>query len=130
MRLMKNILIVEDDPFVRKFYQDLFSHQPYSIEFAADGAEGIAKALSLLPDLILLDIMMPKMNGLEVLKTLKEDPKTKHIQIIMLTNFGEEKYVQQASQYGASAFLLKVAYSPKKLVAEVEKYIGQKNASS
>ena len=127
---MKNILIVEDDPFVRKFYQDLFSHQPYSIEFAADGAEGIAKALSLLPDLILLDIMMPKMNGLEVLKSLKENPRTKHIQVIMLTNFGEEQYVREAAQYGASAFLLKVAYSPQKLVAEVEKYIGEKNASS
>src|SRR3989344_5177255 len=128
--MMKNILIIEDDPFVRKFYKDLFLRQHYGIEFAADGAEGIKKAKSFLPDLILLDIMMPKMNGLEVLKTLKEDPKTKNIQIIMLTNFGEEKYVREAAQYGASVFFLKVAYSPQKLVAEVDKYIGEKNSPS
>src|SRR3989338_11380087 len=107
--LMKKILVIEDDPFVKRYYKELFIHQQYSIEFAADGAEGIEKAKSLLPDLILLDIMMPKMNGLEVLKTLKENPRTKHIQVIMLTNFGEEQYVREAAQYGASAFLLKVA---------------------
>lgn len=125
---MKKILIVEDDPYVQRFYKALFERNQYEVEFAGDGQEGIEKAESIMPDLILLDIMMPKVNGLVALKAIKNNPKTKHLQVIILSNFGEEKNVKEAMLLGANAFLLKVAYSPQKLLAQVEKYINSKNA--
>ena len=126
---MKKILIIEDDPYVQRFYKKLFALQKFAIAIAADGQEGIEKAQNFLPDLILLDIMMPKMNGLEVLKLLKKNPVTYDIQVVMLTNFGEEQYLHEAIQNGASAFLLKAAYSPEQLIVQVEKFIGEKDRS-
>src|SRR3990172_9022233 len=100
---MKKILIIEDDPYVQRFYKKLFALQKFAIAIAAD--------------------------GLEVLKLLKKNPVTYDIQVVMLTNFGEEQYLHEAIQNGASAFLLKAAYSPEQLIVQVEKFIGEKDRS-
>ncbi len=120
---MAKILIIEDDPYVRNLYQRIFSFQKHIITIAADGPEGLEAAKRDKPNLILLDIMMPKMNGLEVLAKLKEDETTKSITVLMLTNFGEEKIVSEAIANGAEGVLIKSDFAPDKLVAEVEKYI-------
>ena len=121
---MATILIVEDDPLVQKFYTILFKEEHYTIHLAADGVEGVAKAKEITPDIVLMDIMMPRKNGIDALKDIKADPKLTHIPVVMLTNFGEQEFVKQSTEAGASAFIIKADVSPRQLISEVRKYVG------
>ena len=87
---MSKILIIEDEAAVARMYEKIFMYAGFSIEIAGDGEEGLAKVKTSNPDLILLDIMMPKMDGLKVLEFLKKDETTKNIPVIVLTNLGNE----------------------------------------
>ena len=89
--MSKVLLIVEDDPLMSRMYQKIFTFEKYDVDTAVDGQEGLEKARSVKPTVILLDVMMPKMNGMEVLDKLKIDPETKNIPVIMLTNLAGEK---------------------------------------
>ena len=93
---------------------------------AADGLEGLEMVKKVKPTLILLDIMMPKMSGLEVLKKLKSDNETASITVLMLTNFGEEKIVKEAIAKGAKGVLIKSDYPPDKLVNKIDEYLKNK----
>src|SRR5476651_1169797 len=95
---MPKILIVEDDPLMSRMYQKIFTFEGYDVEMAGDGQEGLDKAREVKPTLMLLDVMMPKMNGLQVLEKLKADPETKGIPVIMLTNLAVSKMPKQPSQ--------------------------------
>ncbi len=92
----KPLLIVEDDPIMARLYEKIFTFEDYEVVMAKDGKEGLVKAREGKPLLILLDIMMPKMNGLEVLERLKADPKTKKIPVVILTNLAGEKDAETA----------------------------------
>src|SRR5882672_3533209 len=98
---MHKLLIVEDDPYVVRLYQRLFGLEKFEVEVAADGQDGVHKAKTFKPDLILLDVMMPIMNGLEALQHLKADPATKDMKVIMLTNVGEDSVMEIARTFGA-----------------------------
>ena len=121
---MATILIVEDDPLVQKFYTILFKEEKYTIHLAVDGVEGVEKAKEITPDIILMDIMMPRKNGIDALKDIKADPKLAQIPVVMLTNFGEQEFVKQSTEAGASAFIIKADVSPRQLITEVRKYVG------
>ena|SRR3990172_1334123 len=123
---MAKILIIEDDPYVRKLYERVFSFQKHEVSMAADGLEGLEMVKKVKPTLILLDIMMPKMSGLEVLKKLKSDNETASITVLMLTNFGEEKIVKEAIAKGAKGVLIKSDYPPDKLVNKIDEYLKNK----
>jgi CheY-like chemotaxis protein len=118
---MKKLLIVEDDPLILRMYEEAFSFRKYEVAIADNGQDGLAKASTEQPDMILLDIMMPKMNGLEVLKQLKQDPKLKKIPVIMLTNLGGDEDIKTALSLGAIRYITKVDLTPKEVVKEVEK---------
>jgi CheY-like chemotaxis protein len=90
---------------------------------ADNGQDGLEKARSEKPDAILLDIMMPSMNGLEVLKKLKADPDTKKIPVIMLTNLGGDKDVKTALMMGAVKYIVKAETTPKQVLDQVEEII-------
>ena len=120
---MAKILIIEDDPYVLKFYGRLFALGKYEVDMAGSGKEGIAKAKANKPNLILLDIMMPEMDGFVVLKELKEDPETKDCEVIMLTNLSDTESFKKAIDMGANGYLVKVNNPPEKLIEEVEKHI-------
>src|SRR6266404_3976731 len=98
---MAKVLIVEDDPLMSRMYQKIFTFEKYEVEMAADGEEGLAKAASTSPTIILCDVMMPKMNGMQVLQKLKADDKTKHIPVIMLTNLAGQSDAEAALAHGA-----------------------------
>ena len=120
---MAKILIIEDDPYVRKLYERIFSFQKHEVSMAADGLEGFEEAKKIKPTLILLDVMMPKMSGIEVLEKLKSDKETASITVLMLTNFGEELIVKQAMEKGAEGVLIKSDFPPDKLIEKVNEYL-------
>lgn len=119
---MLKILIVEDDPLMSRMYQKIFTFEGYDVKSAADGEEGLEKAKTEKPALILLDVMMPKMNGLELLSKLKLDPDLKTIPVIMLTNLAGEKDAETALAKGAVKYIIKSNQEPK-IVADMVKEI-------
>ncbi len=104
----KKILLVDDDPLLTKLYQSKLTQEGYEVFFAHNGLDGLALAKEKMPDLVLLDVMMPKMDGIDTLKELKKDPSTKKIPVVMLTNLGDNEYhVEGAKLLGAEEYLMK-----------------------
>ena len=116
----RRILVAEDDRFLRKAAEMALKRQGYTVLTAADGEEALRTARSVLPDLILLDLIMPKLNGFDVLQALKKDAPTAHIPVIILSNLGQDRDVQQAMDAGAAAYFIKTDLSLHALVQRVE----------
>lgn len=117
------ILLVEDDLFMRRLYSEAFNLAGYTVITAVDGGEGLMQIYKDIPSLVLLDVMMPEMNGLELLEKIKADPTTKHIPVIMLTNLSGKTEEENALSKGAEKYLVKSEYEPKQVVAIVEKVL-------
>jgi DNA-binding response OmpR family regulator len=115
----KKILIVEDDVFIRDIYQVKFSQEGFDVTVAEDGVKAMEKLEGMIPDIILLDIMMPYLNGMEVLKKIKSNDALKNIPIIMLTNISEKEKVAEGNEYGVSDFLIKSHFTPSEVVQKV-----------
>ena len=120
------ILIIEDDPYVRRFYEHLFKLNKYQIDIATGGEEGLRKAKILKPQVILLDIMMPKMNGLEVLRQLKEDPETAKAKVVMLTNVEDNSVTKRAETLGSSGYILKSQVADAELLVTIDSLLDPK----
>ncbi len=122
---MAKILIIEDDPYVLRFYENVFrlSDHNYQLITAQSGEEGLYKIKNEIPELILLDIVMPGKNGLAVLKELKADSTTQNIPVIILTNISDTEIIRQCSQLGATDFLIKSDTEPQQLVQRIEEYL-------
>lgn len=119
----KKILIIEDDFFIRDLYLRQFTKSGFLVDTAETGPDGILKAEGMQPDAILLDIMLPKMSGLEVLRKLKDGEKTKASTVILLTNLSEDETIKQGFEIGAEGYLIKSAYTPEQVVKEVAKLL-------
>ncbi|SRR6266403_1594447 len=119
---MAKILIVEDDSLMSRMYQKIFTFEGYEVEIAGDGEEGFEKAKTTKPTIMLLDVMMPKMNGLQALEKLKLDPETKAIPVIMLTNLAGQQDAETAMTKGAIKYIIKSEHEPKE-VANIVKEI-------
>lgn len=100
------VLVVEDDQFLRKIYEVKLSDEGFNVKIAVDGEEGIKLALDFKPDVILLDLIMPKLNGFEVLEKLKGKEKIK-TPIYVLSNLGQDSDVEKAKELGAEGYLVK-----------------------
>lgn len=120
---MAKILIIEDDPLMSRLYQKVFKFENYDVSSAVNGREGIEKAVKEKPTLILLDIMMPEMNGLEALDKLKADPDTKTIPVIVLTNLAGTQDAETALAKGAVKYIVKSEHEPKEVVQMVKEII-------
>jgi two-component system, OmpR family, response regulator CpxR len=122
---MAKILIIEDDPLMSRLYHQAFTLEGFEVELAHDGQEGLDKAKTTSPGFILLDVMMPKLNGMQVLEGLKADPTTKMIPVVMLTNLGGQQDAEQAIAKGALRYLGKSDNEPKQVVMLVKELLGQ-----
>ncbi len=120
-----HLLLVEDDTFLGGMYVTKLSMEGFSVELATDGKTGLERAKKILPDLILLDILLPKMNGFEVLKDLKADSTTKSIPVILLTNLGQKEDVVQGLDLGATDYLIKAHFMPSEVVAKIKEVLGR-----
>lgn len=116
------VLLIEDEFYIRDLYKGILESAGINVDLAPDGNEGLSAAQSN-PALILLDIMLPGLNGLEVLKNLKQNPATKGIPVVLITNLGQEDVIREAFNLGAQGYLLKVHLSAKDLIDEVNKFL-------
>jgi len=122
---MKTILFIEDESALQKTLGDVLRQEGYNIIGAMDGETGLNMAKTEKPDLILLDLVLPKMHGFEVLKQLKEDEGTKDISIIVLTNLEAMGDVEKALELGATTYLVKASYTLEEVVQKIKKAFGE-----
>jgi len=122
---MKKVLVVDDDQYIRDVYRELLEGEKYQVETAVDGQEGLLKAQEGGFDLILLDVMMPKIDGLGVLKALqKNPPKRENKAIILLTNLAYDKVMDRAMRNGAKSYLIKSEMNPDQFLQNIKKFLG------
>jgi two-component system, OmpR family, phosphate regulon response regulator PhoB len=117
------ILIVEDDLFIRELYERQLSLEGFQVQTAEDGEIGLARISESVPDLLLLDIMLPKVSGLDLLRTIKAKEETKSIPVILLTNLGQDSVIKEGFNLGADGYLIKSAYTPDQIITEVKKFL-------
>ena len=120
---MKTILFIEDEAAIHRTFSDALSKENYDIISALDGEIGLRLAKEKKPDLILLDLVLPKLNGFEVLKALKADEATKAIPVIVLTNLEQMEDIQRVIDLGARTYLVKSNYDLAEVVAMIKKAI-------
>jgi DNA-binding response OmpR family regulator len=120
------ILLIEDDPFLSSMYSTKFEMENFSVLAAVDGEKGLKLALTERPDVILLDIIMPKMNGFEVLEKLKDSTITKDVPVILLTNLNQKDEIEKGMSLGATDYLIKAHFMPSEVVDKIKKVIGSK----
>lgn len=119
----KKILVVEDDKFLRKVYESKLPKEGYNVVSAADGELGLAAIKKEMPDLVLLDLIMPKMTGFDVLEVVRKDPILAKIPIIVLSNLGQEDDLTKAKALGAVDFFIKSNFSIKEVVEKLKAYL-------
>lgn len=120
IRLMQKILMIEDDPLVGRLYKRVFELEGFQIDWAENGQDGLDKVKTAEPDIILLDVMMKGLNGLEVLTRLKDEPKTAGIPVLVLTNVSDMKITQLATEKGAVAAMVKSETEPEGVIEMVK----------
>lgn len=126
---MSNILIVEDEDFLVKALEDNLSSEGYGVEVAKNGEEAIEKIKKNKPDLILLDILMPKSDGFYVLDKVDSNPEWKLIPVIVLSNLGEDMIIKRALEMGADDYFIKSQHPIQEVVEKVKDYLeGRKTA--
>jgi DNA-binding response OmpR family regulator len=121
---MSKVLLIEDDVELVELYQRVFTLEKFELLTAADGEEGLKKVFAEKPSLILLDIMMPKMDGFQVLLRLKSSPDTKGIPVVILTNLAGVKDAESCLYIGAKEYLVKSECEPKQVVDRVRDILG------
>lgn len=114
------ILIVEDDKFLQKILVTKFTKEGFDVRVASDGEEALAMVKADSPSIVLLDIILPKSTGYEVLTAIKTDPRTARLPVIVLSNLGQEEDISRARQIGAMDFLVKANYSINEVVQKVK----------
>ena len=119
------ILLIEDDPFLLSMYSIKFEAEGFVVISADDGEKGLEAAKKTDSDIILLDILMPKMNGFEVLEKLKEDERTRKIPIILLTNLNQKDEIEKGLILGADDYLIKAHFMPSEVVTRIKKILGR-----
>lgn len=122
----KKLVIVEDDVVLQKALQDFLEAENFEVSCALDGEEGVTKILEVKPDLILLDIILPKKDGYEVIKEIRADEQTKEIPIVLLTNLGSLNDVEKALELGATTYLVKADYKLEEVSAKIKDILGIK----
>jgi len=117
----RRILLAEDDRFLRKAAETTLKRNGFEVSTAIDGEDALRSIREEAPDLILLDLIMPKVQGFEVLRSVKADPATAGIPVIILSNLGQDRDVERALEYGAAAYLIKANLSLDDLVKQVRR---------
>lgn len=118
-----NILIVEDDVFLADLYKTKFTLEGFKVSAAYDGEKGLELAKKVEPDVILLDLVLPKMSGFDVLREIKLDKKVRDVPVILLTNLSQKSDVEKGLKLGADDYLIKAHFMPSEVVEKIKKLV-------
>ena len=121
IKQMKHILLIEDDPFLVDIYITKLEEANFKIEVAIDGKEALTKLKEKKPDLVVLDIILPHIDGWEILRKIKQDPKLKDLKVIVLSNLGQKEEIERGLKLGAIKYLIKAHYAPSEVIEEIKK---------
>lgn len=122
--MAKKILLIEDEEIMIDLLQRKLTQEGYEISVTRDGEEGLKTMREVSPDLILLDIIMPKMGGFEVMEEMQKDKELKKIPVIIISNSGQPVEIDRAQKLGAKDWLIKIEFDPQEVVEKVKKLIG------
>lgn len=123
---MNKILIVEDDTFISRMYEAKLSSLGYQVKIAENGQDGLRVMQEWLPDLVLLDLILPILDGFEFLKQIKADNNFKNIPIIVLSNLDQKENIEKGISLGASDYIIKAQFTPSEVVEKIEKCLKSK----
>jgi len=121
----KNILILEDEEILANLLQKKLTNEGYEVSVSPNGKRGLEMMNKKIPDLILLDIMMPEKNGFEVMEEMKKDKKLNKIPIIIISNSGQPVELDKAKELGVSDWLIKTEFDPQEVLEKVRKQLGE-----
>jgi CheY-like chemotaxis protein len=121
---MKTILIVEDNPLAAGIYRSLLSSQGFAVEVAADGVAGVETVKRVHPDLVLLDLVLPKIDGAEVLRQIRADAETAATPVVLLSNAYSQSRIDELWAAGATLVLTKASSPPKQLAETIKSLVG------
>lgn len=119
----KKVLIIEDDSFLLQMYATKLEMEGFEVQSALEGARGLTLAQKIKPDVILLDLLMPKVDGFEVLEKLKSGVATKDIPVIVLSNLSQREDVQRCFNLGADDYLIKAHFIPSEVIDKIKRVI-------
>jgi len=122
--MAKKILIVEDEEIIYRLLEKKLAGKGYEVSIAKDGVEGLEKMREVKPDLILLDIVMPRKGGFEVMEEMQRDETLKDIPVIVISNSGQPVELDKAKEMGARDWLIKTEFDPQEVIEKVKKQIG------
>ena len=119
----KNILIVEDDKFLRELIVQKITNEGFHVSEAIDGEEGIKKIKEEKPDMVLLDLILPGIDGFEVLSRMKEDPALSSVPVIVLSNLGQKEDIDKGMKLGAIDYLIKAHFTPGEIINKIKTHL-------
>jgi len=122
--MAKKILLVEDEQIMIDLLQKKLTEEGYQVSVAKDGSAGLKKMREVKPDLILLDIVMPRMGGFEVMEEMGKEPDLKKIPVVIISNSGQPVELERAQKLGAKDWLIKTEFDPQEVIEKVKKQIG------
>ncbi len=122
-KVKNSILLIEDDPFLIDIYKKKFESAGFKIRVAEKGRKALRMLKEEIPDLIILDIVLPGIFGWEVLRKIRKNPKLKGLKIIILSNLGQKEEIEKGLKLGATKYLIKAHYTPSEVVKEIEKIL-------
>ena len=120
------VLVVEDETFLVKIYSVKLKKEGFEVFIATDGESAVKMAFEVKPDIILLDLILPKMNGFEALEKMRTNPDLKKTPVIVLSNLGQDEDVKRAEALGATDYLVKANFSIQEVIAKIRATLGQK----
>ncbi len=124
--MSKKIVLIEDDNVILEMYKLKFKEEGFELSLATDGEEGLELIKKEKPALVLLDIILPKMDGFAVLAALKKDDSTKNIPVLLLTNLGQKADIEKGKEMGANDYIVKSSLTPTQVVEKIKNYIKEK----
>ena len=119
----KKVLVIEDDNMICTMYKTKLEQDGYSVFLADNGSKGLEMAMSEIPDIIMLDVIIPQLDGFSVLQKLKEDEKTKDIPVVMLTNLGTAEDQKKGKDMGAVDYMVKASFTPSQVSEKIKGYL-------
>jgi len=117
---MKHIFLVEDDPFLSEMYAKKISAVGFEIEVIGTAEDALRKLEQTKPDLILLDVVLPKMDGFEFLRTIKQNEIYQKIPVLILSNVGQKEEIQRGLELGAKGYIVKAQFTPSEIIQKIE----------